>query len=64
MISRRLATKNTAVEYLAHKFGEGSLGGLLRDNAFGNIPKFDDLLRQITRMSIDDLDSAVDASLR
>jgi hypothetical protein len=64
MISRRLAMTKTAAEYLARKFGEGSLGGLLRDNAFGNIPKFNDLLRQITRMSIDDLNSAVDASLR
>jgi len=52
-----------AVEYMAKQYGEAAIGRLLRDNQFGNIPKFTDLLQQVTGMGVQGLDRALNASL-
>lgn len=57
------ARGEAAFEYIARKYGEAALGRLLRDNSFGNIPKFNDLLQEITKMGIDDFNATVTASL-
>jgi class 3 adenylate cyclase len=55
------ARSEAAVEYLAQKYGEATLGRLLRE---GRFPAFADTLHQISGMSLDDFNAALTASLQ
>jgi len=50
------------VDYLAQKYGESSVGSLLK--ASGGIAGFNSALQSVTKMSLDQLNDAVSASLR
>ena len=61
------AISEAAVRYIAQQHGEAAVGRLLRgdaQNASGSVEQFDVLLQQITKMNIDDFNTAVDHSLQ
>lgn len=56
------ARGQVTVDYLAQKYGESSVGSLLK--ASGGIAGFNSALQSVTKMSLDQLNDAVSASLR
>jgi hypothetical protein len=61
----RAAAKGEAtVEFVVRRKGDGGLGRLLKANARGSVQKFNDTLPSVVGMSLDQLNGAVDASLK